>query len=258
MKIKIATPVSHLFAKPNKHLDEVIALSDILELRDIKTGFASDKIKLYHCESSLLNEWGRKELEKIAGIINSNNILFASFHLASCYQIPRIEKTVFFPGKKRMAENEMIENAGQNLKRLKKMLKKKIVIAVENNNYFPTGAYETVTDSRFMNLLSQKFDLKIVMDIGHAEITAFNKKMDFDDYIRSFRFEMIYQFHLSGIKKEADSCEDAHNRLRKKGWDCFSLYYPMMPELRYGTLEYYKNIKTLSAMLQMLKANTAG
>jgi uncharacterized protein (UPF0276 family) len=254
MKLKIATPVSHLFAKPNKHLDEAIALSDILELRNIETGYKSGLIKVYHSELSLVEKWKQQELEKTAKIINANNIEFASFHLHSCYEKFLIKNLVFFPSKLLYTKEDMFRNAEANITELNKMLKRKVSFAVENNNFFPTGAYDIVTEARFINALMQKFGLRMVLDIGHAEITAFYKKISLDGYIRSFEFKNIFQIHLSGIKKSADACEDAHNRLKSKDWKLFCNYYPLFPELRYVTIEYYKDTGKLCLMLKKLKS----
>jgi uncharacterized protein (UPF0276 family) len=254
MKLKIATPVSHLFANPSKHLDKAIALSDILELRDIKTGYESDLIKAYHSELSLVEKWDKQELEKTAKMINANNVKFASFHLHSCYEKFLIKKMIFFPSKRLYAEEDMFRNAEANLAELNKMLKAKVMFAVENNNFFPTGAYDIVTDARFINMLMQKFGLKMVLDIGHAEITAFYKKIALDGYIRSFEFNKIFQVHLSGIKKSADACMDAHNQLKSKDWNLFCMYYPLFPKLRYVTIEYYKDAVKLCSMLKKLKS----
>ena len=253
MTIKIATPVSTLLNRTSR-LSEILKLSDALEIRDISQPVSSFLPRLYHCELSITENWTNAEIENALSTINKNRVSLVSFHLNSCFIKPNIKDGIFQPSQHKLTKKEIIDNARKNIAALRSRLSENIVIALENNNYYPTGAYEIVTDTRFVNSLLTDLDIKLLLDIGHAEIAAYNCKLNIDDYIRNFDLEKVCQIHLSRIEKDVDLYRDTHTELKEENWQYFKKIIIWCPNIKFVTIEYYQDDKKLILMLKKLKA----
>lgn len=252
MFIRIATPLSTLFLKKNDNLKKVIALSDVLEIRDISPNFISFLPKIYHSDLSIVKKWTAEESANAVNIVKKNNAVLISFHIAACYPRAVLEGGVFWPRGKMMSPGEMLKNARRNTIFLRNKLKN-IDIAVENNNYFPTGAYEIVTEINFINKLISNNDLKLLLDFGHAAITAYYHGIVLDDYLKNFIFSRVCQIHLSGPERRGDNYKDAHKELSDSEWKKFEKLINFFSVLKFVTIEYYNELPTLIKMLIKLK-----
>lgn len=255
MNIKIATPISTLFDDSSQYMKDVLELSNALEVRDISRKTDYNLTKIYHCEVSLLHKWNNEDMEGVVTKINQNNINFVSFHLLSCYTDYNIikENKPFLPGRQKMSVMEMQANAEENLQLLTKKINNKIIHGIENNNYFPTGAYEEITEPKFINKLISFLKIKLLLDIGHAQITAHYKNIPLDDYINKLNLSQVYQIHLSSPTIKKDVCADSHKVLTEDDWEYFKKILPQCPNVKYVTIEYYRDIQKLMAMLKKLK-----
>ena len=254
MSIKIATPISKLFNSSPQVEKSIVELSDALEVRDLSTNTDFSLPKLYHCEYGILHKWADKEMNQILGIINKNpEISFITFHLPACYENSPIENNVYMPVGHKMSISEMRENARWNIKLLREKIGYKIEFGVENNNYFATGAYEIVTEPAFINELLSLLNIKLLLDIGHAQISAFNQNKSTDEYINAFNLDEVYQIHLSSPTLAKEACADSHKELTEEDWDVFKRVLARCPNVQYITIEYYKDLDKLMQMLKRLK-----
>ena len=255
MKPKIATPVSTIF-NATPRLSEILELSDVLEVRELSRPVASGLPRIYHCDWSLIEPWTERELQEITNIIAGNHPQLVTFHLHACYPKPPLADGMFQPHGERMSTAEMIANAQANQANLEAKLGKAIPMGVENNNYYPTGAYETVTDAEFINTLMDKLDLKLLLDVAHAQITAVNQKINLEDYLSGLNLVNAVQLHLSRPgrdPKDSSLARDFHEALENGDWEIVKMIMPRCPSLQYLTLEYYKDDMKLLAMLKILK-----
>ena len=117
----------------------------------------NEKTKLFHFEQNLNFEFDDEAKELIYKKIYRRKFKIISFQLASCYKNPILKKGKFFPRGKKYSKIQMIKNIKKNIKWLNLIKNKSTKIAVENNNYFKTGAYEHVTDTDFINLITKNF-----------------------------------------------------------------------------------------------------
>ncbi len=256
MTIKILTPVSHLFTQVSDTLQRIYDLSDGLELRDHSPAFKSQSLLIYHCELSLIAPWTEAEKLGMTKIIDDNKeISFVSFHLLSCFTKPVTnEAGMFYQGESRMTEEEMIDNARNNLAYLKSALPNRpLSLAIENNNYFPFPTYDIVTDPEFINKLLATFELELLLDIAHAIISAGNKKLAFADYLGKFDLTRVRQIHLSKHSIKGDLYVDSHLELVASDWDLFEEIKKDCPNLEFVTIEYYKDINILLSTSLILR-----
>lgn len=253
MSIKIATPISTLF-NATSHLKEILNLSDALEIRDISKEVTSCLPRLYHSDLNIVEIWTEEEMKNALSIINKNKVCLASFHLSSCVPHPQSIDGIYQPNQKKFSQTQMMENVQKNIASIKsKLSNREVTLAIENNNYFPTGAYETVTEPKFINSVLEKFNLKLILDISHAEIAAHNRHLHKDDYVKNFNIENVFQIHLSHAKKTPELYTDAHLELEEEDWDNFKKILNRCPNVKFVTIEYYKNAQQLLEMLGKLR-----
>lgn len=253
MQVKIATPVSTIFEKEPGAVPEILAHSHALELRDHSGAVDSILPRLFHFEASILERWSDSEVEKIAQAISANRLVLASFHLSSCYEKPPVVDGMFAPEGKKMSENEMIKNAHENKERLEEKLEAPVIMAVENNNYHPTGAYEIVTNPEFIGTLNEKLGFKILLDLAHVAVTAGNRGIAASDYLAGFDLGEVIQLHLSHPAQDGARWRDAHEELSEADWAAAKAAIGSCPQLEFVTVEYYKDAAKLVSMLKKLK-----
>ena len=251
--MKIATPVSRLFNSSSRKA-EILGLSDVLEVREYSQAVQSELPRIYHCDWSIIGQWSEKDVREIADVIRGNNPELVTFHVNSCYLKPQVENGMFVPVGRKLAQSELLENARENLEKLEAATGRKFRKGVENNNYYPSGAYELVTDPEFLNKLMSEFDMKLLLDMAHAQITAINKKISLEDYLGKLNLANVVQLHISRPDKNIDLARDIHESLFDEDWELVRKITARCENLQYLTLEYYKDDEKLIAMLKTLRS----
>ena len=121
--VKLATPVSHLFE--NKNYESVILKnSDLLECRDKSIDYANnlDKQELFHCDLQPIHEFSSDDLNSLIQIKSDKpNLKLISFHLASCYEKPKVIKGIFYPQGIKLSVEELKYNAKVNIEKIKQI-----------------------------------------------------------------------------------------------------------------------------------------
>jgi uncharacterized protein (UPF0276 family) len=253
--IKIATPQSTIFSRAVKEeSDRILGLSDALELRDhFSAPVESALPRLYHCELSIVEPWDDAEFDKASAVISSHQPSVVSFHVPSPYVKPVIVARRFVPTGAAMSKSTMLGNAAANMERLRTSAGERTYL-IENNNYFPSGGHEIVGEPRFLNQVMESADVGLLLDIGHAEITAWYHRTTLDAYIHLFPLEKARQIHLSGIYRGTTDYEDAHEALTAVDWENTTRIIPECPNVGFVTIEYYHNPGILLDMLVRLRS----
>ena len=141
----------------------------------------------------------------------------------------------------------------KNIKWLKKLINKTTKIAIENNNYFKTGAYEIVTNPEFLNSICKKYQVFILFDYSHAQISSYNNNMHFEEYMNKFQKSKIIQIHFCGFSFNNDQIVDSHTKPKKNDYVHLLNLVKNFNNLEYITVEYYKSIKILEKILIEIK-----
>ncbi|MDP3645815.1 MAG: DUF692 family protein [bacterium] len=257
MKFKVATPISTLFQKVSSaQIEQILSLSDALEERDRGIDCESDLPRIFHCELSVVEKWTEEEINHVAELVRSQKILLVSFHVHSCFVKPNIENSLFVPTGTRMIDEEMVKNAQTNIAKLRKKIGDTVEIAIENNNYFKTGAYESVAEPSFLTTLCAQIPCMLLLDIGHAEISAKHLGTTLDEYVAALPLHKVRQIHLSGIERGEKEYGDAHEALSEVDWLNFERIQAKCPSLEFVTIEYYKDVSRLIEMLKKLRSYT--
>lgn len=248
----VATPISHLF-EDRKVANRIIKVSDCLELRDHSPN--EDLVaELYHSDLQLIHPISGSDIAELKKIRKNNpELKCISFHAASCFAAPSNKEGIFESGQKLSTYEEMIECSQINIKKVRDIFGKEIKILVENNNFYPTPAYDIITNPDFISEIVQKNKINFLYDIAHAKISAHNMKIKYDTYRSLLPIDNIYQVHICKYAINTKGLAyDAHNApdgiefdevkdLSKNG------------KLKYLTIEYYKSGETLVETIQKLK-----
>lgn len=251
--ISIVTPVSHLFK--NKNYAEIITKkSDFLECRDRSFKYQEGNQILFHCDFQPIHNLSENfflYLEKIKK--TKKNLKLISFHIASSCDRPILNNGMFDLGGKSYGLDEMLSNAEKNFSIIKNIFGD-IDIAIENNNFYPTPAYNYITEPFFINTVAENSDLKILFDIAHAKVTSVNKNIDYEDYKSQINFERVIQLHICkhGFRNDGlafDAHDVPDNDLYQEVLDLIKLNLGV----RYLTIEYYKDIEILLQVLEKFK-----
>ena len=255
--VNLATPTSHLF-KSEVNAQEISEKSDCLELREFMIGkldSLNENIKLAHLdEVDILVPWSNDRKKVISDVIDTYKSLeLVSFHMSCNCTAPILEKGVFLSGGKTMTRKEMLKNAKLNIQWLRKVMSSSIKIAVENNNYYPTDAYEDITESSFISEVVMQNQVNFLFDISHALVTCFNKKIKYSDYVAMLPLDSIIQIHLCSPGIREDNLAYDLHLLPNIDHLKHAISLANKISAKYLTVEYYKNFDKLISYLTFVR-----
>ena len=252
--IKIATPVSHLFKDP-EDAELIISVSDCLECRDdtILENYSGEE--LYHCELQPIHIWNDSEISLLERIVERKRSLkVISFHMASSCTNPQLIGNRFERGDVYYDREELLQNAKRNFEKIRSILGHEMKFAVENNNYFPTAAYEHIADAKFITEIVHSCNLFFLFDLAHAHISAANMNTTYSSYVKQLPIDSAIQLHISRFAFDDDGMAyDSHEIPSKFEW---SKVVQLMKKNKrdYVSIEYYKDTKTLVKELSHLRS----
>jgi uncharacterized protein (UPF0276 family) len=250
--MKIATPISHLFEDPSVG-KEIYAYSDCLECRERTNKLEYPKRNLYHVDIDIGHEWKDERKKYICDLfIDKKELKLISFQMTCCYEEPTLENGIYQPGGRGYSREEMIGYSKQNIVWLRGFLNKNIILAVENNNYYPTPAYRDVTDGDFISRIVEENDIQLLYDIAHAQVSAKNLKLNYESYRNSLPMKHVIQLHICRPELETEVAYDAHELPDELMFqEVVSLANQF--DIKYLTIEYYKDKENLIMSLIQLK-----
>ncbi len=133
-------------------------------------------------------------------LIKKFNIRRFSFDIGPRFcQTNSIDNKYFGIGNS-LSIKEIYEICDRKINQLFRDLPNGCKIGIENLNYYNTGAYEGVCEPAFYNEICNKFDIELVLDIPHAQVTAYNKSLDISKHLHEFVFRRIHEIHISKAK----------------------------------------------------------
>ncbi len=251
--MKIATPISHLFTDDALAV-QILRVSDCLEQRDHSPKPDISNSELYHSDLQLIHPFQNQNIDYLEKIRRDySNLRCISFHMASCYAQPTTKEGIFVSGKNLATYEEMIENSQINTDIVRRIFGKKVKVLVENNNFYPTSAYNYIANPEFIKEVISLNDLDFLYDIAHAKISAHNMGISYDAYKSELPLEEISQVHICKYDVNEDNLAfDAHKvpdeiefaevkNLSTNG------------KLKYLTIEYYKSGEVLINSIEKLK-----
>lgn len=252
MKIEIATPISLLFR--GDMAEKLCQASDCLECREETAELFFPKEELFHFHQSIVVPWNVLDKEYISTTLSKKKLKLVSFHIAAACTKPVLDGFMFLPGGDMLRREELCANVCANLEWLRSLAcTKKLEISVENNNYYPTEAYEYITDGKFISEIVIDNNIGFLFDLAHAHVTAVNRRKNIYDYVEELPMARLSQIHVSrhGIRSDGIAW-DAHHapdeELYKEVTHFVEEYKP-----RYVTAEFYKDTTELLNIIRKLR-----
>ena len=201
--MRIVTPVSEFFEDQKVGLD-LCSVSDSLEARpDLEIPGFPWSIPISHAHFSHRSldaqlVWSENERRQVSEVVDEfqETLGTISFHLSRDYASPGQNAAgQFIPSGVRLEKSQMIANCEQNLAWLRGIFRGEILL--ENNNYFATGAYETVTNPTFISQLVSNCADGLLFDVAHAKVSSNNLGVPHQEYLEKLLTVPIGQIHLS-------------------------------------------------------------
>tara|TARA_B110000444_G_scaffold90697_1_gene85691 strand:- start:31584 stop:32387 length:804 start_codon:yes stop_codon:yes gene_type:complete len=167
---------------------------------------------LYHSNYSVSLEGVSKEIENDLKIIGDLSIRRFSFDVGPCYSSIISKNNKYYPGKNLIKKKDLINMTGEEINKLNKLFNNKTKLAVENLNYYDTGAYEEdVCIPEFYNEISEKFNIEQILDLAHLKVSAINLNKTFKSMLSRVNQEFVKEIHLTKIDIEStNSAIDSH------------------------------------------------
>ena len=249
----IATPISHLFENP-QYGNEIAEVSDCLEVRQRSLGSVLPKQWLFHIDIDISLEWNDEIRDYLKNAFKiKSELKLVTFQATRCCQGERIVDGKFQLSGTVYTEQEMLNHASENVTWLRAVLKKEIKIGLENNNYYPTPAYDLVTDGSFVTKLVEQNNIYLLLDIAHAMVTAHNKKIEYLDYIDTLPLEKLIQLHIcQPVLPVGEIAQDTHDDPTPEMLDEIIRLIKLFPQVEYLTVEYYKDKYILTEAINEL------
>lgn len=142
-----------------------------------------------------------------------------------------------FDYKDKYNEIDYIKTLEDNLKGIREKFSD-IVILIEN---LPPvdNIKEWCVNSTLINAIMKQFDLKLLLDIPHALISAQCLGISFEEYVDKFDLDKVIEIHFSGLGYTKDGkLYDGHIKAEDKYYENLKYLIPKCKNLKMITLEY--------------------
>ena len=253
--LKIATPISHLF-DDKKQAERLMRCSDCLECRDRSIQAIFPDQCVFHADIQLVHSFSDPDVRKLEQIaLLKTELQVISFHAATSCSDPVLNGRQYYPGGLECSRDELLKQANRNVDKVRSIFCDKVIIAIENNNYYPTEAYHHITDAGFLTKIVKENGIAFLFDICHARVTSFNRKIPYYDYVDELPVAQAIQLHLSnyGIDVSGLAFDNHDLPPGEQQWVDAKSVMKSAPELRYLTIEYYKDIDELENLLNFAR-----
>ena len=251
---QIATPISHQFEN-NNYGKEISDVSDCLEVRERSLNSKWENQYLFHIDIDLTLEWDDKIRDYLrTAFIKKPQLKLITLQSTRCCEGENIINGMFQQAGKVFNSDEMLNNSIKNTQWLRNMIGDEIAIGLENNNYYPTPAYDIVTDGNFITQVINKNNLFLLLDIAHAMVASHNKKIGYAQYISTLPLDKLIQLHICQPKlPEGGIAIDTHNEPNDEMFLEVMRLIKKYPTIKYLTIEYYKDKNILIGSIMKLR-----
>lgn len=141
-----------------------------------------------------------------------------------------------YPASEVLGQDALIEVAQEGVARIRKHFGG--TLKFEILNYYPTGVYDHVCDPAFIHRFLDALDAQLLLDIGHARISAAHLGYDFAAYLDALPLHRVTEVHYSRPGLELGVWEDTHERPGPD--EALALWHILArAPVRHVVIEYY-------------------
>ena len=110
---------------------------------------------------------------------------------------------------------------------------------LENIPHYPwSKAPRFVGDPAFITEALTVAGTRMLLDISHAQVTAYHRGEDFSNYLKRLPLDKVVEMHVSGARMEDDGLRDRHVALTEDDYMLIEKLVCELPPLQILTLEY--------------------
>jgi len=203
--IEVVLPISHLVENDPGLAGDLWATADWAEYKFPRPMALPPGLRrAFHWNRGLIEHDFESATAEVIDFLGRQRIELFSFDLG-----PACARSQFIlPLSETLSEDEIFRTALQRLRFISDNFSGRL--AVENYNYYPTGLYEHVCHPEFIARFLTEFDLGLVLDLGHALVTAANLGFEVWDYLARLPLELVVEVHLSRPYFHPRLAVDAH------------------------------------------------
>ncbi len=255
--MKLVTPISHLFEN-DSDAQQIIDVSDSLEARERTCNYNFKDTTHYHIDFDLnLGLTDKQEKFLFDHVRPREYIKTLTFQAAKDCLKASLMNGMYVPISPIIPLRDQVNNTKKSLLRIRDIVGSERNIGIENNNYYPTGAYEICTSIEFLHEILEFKNLHLLLDIAHALVTSGNKFISFSSYVDNlFETGKCKQIHLCqptyNFDSGAISVKDSHE-IPSLELTELTLHSALKWGVDYLTVEYYKDSKKLVSYLAFLR-----
>ncbi len=258
--MKLVTPVSHLFQDVT-YSKMIESHSDSLEARERTATLNFANTTHYHIDFDL--NLGLNEEEKdflIEHVKHREEISTLTFQAARDCHKSKISDGMYLIASTIIELDEQVQNTKKSLKEIRNIVGSDRNIGIENNNYFPTGAYDICTSLEYLLTVLEETDLHLLLDTAHAKVTSVNKDCSFEIYVQNLletgRCKQIHICEHSVVKKNGKLLARDSHEIPSFTTTAETIELCKKYEIPCITVEYYKDAQILTEYLKYLKSLT--
>lgn len=255
--MKLTTPISHLF-NDHENAIKIIESSDFLEARERTANLRFNNTTHYHIDFDLNLGINEKQIQfLIDNVQPRNEIEFITFQASRDCEKIKSKNGIYYPESQAFTLEEQLKNTKQSILKIQNILGKDRKIGIENNNYYPTGAYDICTSSEYISEIVNTLNCHLLLDIAHALVTCANKEISFEKYTNSLlKTEKCSQIHICQPKylynHKKIMAIDSHDI---PSFELTDLSIKICKEwnINFITIEYYKDAEILISYLNFIR-----
>ena len=254
----LLTPISHLFhEETNANL--IANYSDELEARERTCDLNLKNTTHYHIDFDLNLGISQAQQEFLSEkVAPREEIKTLTFQMSrDCFQSSLLNGQ-YHALSRPLSEHEQLSNIQTSLQVIRDIVGFDRSIGVENNNYYPTGAYDICTSQAFLIKVLENNDIHLLLDYAHAKVTCINREINFQEYINSLlavnncrQIHFCEHFVCDTTNEATPRAIDAHE-LPTINTTNDVLELAKSHKIPYITVEYYKNADILAKFLKEL------
>ena len=255
--MKLLTPISHLFNNKN-HGKRISEISDFLEARERTCHLKFKNTTHYHIDFDLNLGISEKQIQFLKDhVYPRDEIRVITFQAARDSVKVKLKNNVFFPDSNIVEISDQIKNTKESISKIENILGKDRIIGIENNNYYPTGAYDICTSTEYLNEVINFNNCHLLFDVAHALVTCTNKNISFSNYSETLlKTEKCFQMHLCQpaylFNDNIYSAIDAHDIPSLEITE-LAISLGLKWNIKFLTIEYYKDADKLISYLKFIK-----
>ncbi len=255
--MKVITPISHLF-NDTESANKISELSDELEARERTCNLRFKNTTHYHIDFDINLGLSEKQIEFLKlHVKNRDDIQVLTFQATRDFENAKIINGMYTPIGERLDIHEQLERTKKSIKEIRNIVGEEKIIGLENNNYYPSSAYDIATSKEYIVEAANQNNINLLFDYAHAKVSCINRQVDFNEYSNHLLnntncIQMHLCQHQEILSKNKKLAFDSHN-IPSDESTSEALKLCKKFSINALTIEFYKDSVKLVNYLKYLK-----